>query len=90
MYPEQGPKERAAEIKRIVAVSGPAYEDMSVTVIAHQIDATEVEFTGCPGARFFPPQSKMSLCSWLYLRAAEPGETVILKMRVDDVAGKRS
>jgi hypothetical protein len=74
MYPEQGPKERAAEILRILAISGPRY--MEIEVIAGDYQNAD-------------PRS-MSWASWYTLQQAEPEQVVTLKIRIDQASKNRA
>lgn len=73
-YPEMDARTRAAEIKRIIHASGPEYRDVVIIKRA--------------GHKFTKHQ--MSYASWFMLLDADYGETIMLKIRCDEVSANRT
>ncbi len=87
-FPAQSLRERAACTRRFVEISGPEYLDRPGIVARHSKSFSTL--TASNDTRYTVSPEDVSFASWYILRAAEPGETVILKMRVDDVASQTS
>ena len=79
-------KWRAEAIKRFIAMSGPEYADVEMRVVAHQDEGTEVIWPD--GEWDVLTRRALSYASWFLLRETPEGETVVLKVRSDDVGIK--
>lgn len=74
--------------ERWLEASGPLYHDTEVKVLKHYDGMSLVlELDGEDYTKIDPEM--VSYASWLILRASEPDDTVIVKIRIDDVAARR-
>lgn len=86
-FPAQTLRERAACTKRFVEINGPEYRMVEVVVDSHHSENASRVMIGRQYVHL--RRRNLSYASWFILRAAEVGETVTVKVRCDEVAGKR-
>lgn len=90
-YPELTACERRDMTKRFIAISGPEYHEVTVTLLEFTEDdvmgdsaIVEWHDDSDPLPDFLTRQT-VSYASWYILRAAKPGDVVTVKIRSDDV-----
>ena len=81
------PEERTEATRVWIEFSGPLYAEMNLIILGHRVETTRVRWADDPTDNFTLHSRSVSIASWYMMRAAKPGDRIMLKCRCDDVAG---